>query len=244
MAIKEIGRATLRKLIGSVGLAGAHYLFPTDLDTYYACSLELVDSEGDTVDYFVFPIMPNDYSSTYTSLTNVKKAAGGILVIKNPGFKPKKIRISGDFGRNFRFMIGQHQVSSKAWKYSTAGGDYNASLLPDRNQPFIIGVKTGYGAIKVLEAVIFKASQLDIKGRPFTLYFYNPALGESYIVSADSLSLNQNLQKNQIWSYQLQMTAIGFTGSRRMLWKIMSASIVSRGIDSTVNKVIKQLVAL
>lgn len=244
MAIHDVGREAARELVGSVGEATAHMLFPMDLDTYYACSLELVDSEGDTVDYFVFPIMPNDYSSSYTSLTSVKKTAGGVLAIKSPGFKPKKIRISGDFGRNFRFMIGQHQVSSRAWKYSTAGGDFNAGLLPERQQPFILGVKSGYGAIKILEAIIFKSSQLDIRGRPFSLYFYNPALGESYIAIADSLNLTQSLQKNKIWSYQLQLTALGFTGTRAGLLKLMAASVIARGVDRAVNNIIQLLTEL
>lgn len=55
-----------------------------------------------------------------------------------------------------------------------------------------------------------KSNGVDKDGLPFRLYFYNMALGESYlvVVPPTGLVLNQSLQRNMIWEYSLTMTAI------------------------------------
>lgn len=221
----------LNQLVNTVGGAAAHFLFPTDLDTYYAMSLELVNSELDTVDYFVFPVMPSDYSSTYRSLANVRKTAGGTLSIKGSGFTPKQITISGDFGRNFRFTVGQNQVSAKSWKFSTGGGDYTGGLLQVKTTDFIVGIKSGYGSNKVLQAILFKANQLDDRGRPYSLYFYNPSLGESYLVEVQEHTIMQNVSKSRVWTYRFSLNALDFVGREFKLLKLIGAESVTRGLD-------------
>ncbi len=79
-----------------------------------------------------------------------------------------------------------------------------------KSASFDPSVKNGYGCTKILQAIISKSNGVDKDGLPFRLYFYNMALGESYlvVVPPTGLVLNQSLQRNMIWEYSLTMTAI------------------------------------
>ena len=164
-------------LLKSLGEATLHSLYPKDFP-YYAMSLELVqisEEEEKTIDYFVFPVMPNQYSNTLHNLTNIQKTSSGVLSIKTSDFIPRDIKINGDFGVKFKLMIGKNHVHAAAWRLSTNSGEYGGGNLQIKFKPFDIGVKSGYGALKVLEGIVNKSVELDEKGYPYILYFYNPS---------------------------------------------------------------------
>jgi hypothetical protein len=237
MSVDYNAKGAVTDLVTNIGEAAAHTLFPLDLDTYYAMSLQLVNHDNDTIDYFVFPVMPQNYQSNYRSLTYVRKTAGGVLATKAQGFTPRQITITGNFGKNFRVMVGQTHVSAKSWKISTAGGDYTGGLLQIKAKPFMVVIKNGYGATKILEAICFKASQLDEKGYPYTLFFYNPTFGESYVVSVDSFNITQSVQQTGLWAYSLQMTALNFIGTRHRALRLIGADTISKGLTGIVSAV-------
>ena len=68
-----------------------------------------------------------------------------------------------------------------------------------------------FGAMNLLRAIIAKSNGIDDQGLPFRLYFYNMALGESYLVTVPSNGLTLNTDadnSNTLWNYNLTLTAI------------------------------------
>ena len=55
-----------------------------------------------------------------------------------------------------------------------------------------------------------KSVGLDDNGKPLRLYFYNMALGESYLVAIppSGVQYSQDVSKNMIWNYNLTMMAL------------------------------------
>lgn len=198
-------------LIRTVGEGASHYLFPNDFE-YYAMSLELVSVDKlseETVDYFVLPVLPSSYNNNERTQTNIRQTNKGNIAIRNSKFIPRQIRINGDFGRSFKFLLGANEVSTRALRWSTTTGNYSGEDDSFRTQFFSPSIKTGYGALKVLEAIVNKSKKLDSKGVPYVLYFYNPAMGENYIVEPDTLIIEQNSGKSRIYSYTLTLNAVG-----------------------------------
>lgn len=196
-----------------LGKKGINAAFPNDFE-YYFMAFELVNSDDETVDYFAFPILPQNFNETKTEIKNIKKSAGGITVLKTSTFVPRQITMEGDFGRKFKILQGEN-VSDlfSAISFSLKNGVFSKESLSNivttiKSSVFEPGVKTGYGCIKILEAIVDKANGLDNKNNPYRLYFYNHALGNNYLVEPTSISFSQDEQKTQIWSYSLQMTAI------------------------------------
>jgi hypothetical protein len=101
------------------------------------------------------------------------------------------------------------------------------------------GIKTGFGCVKMMQAIISKSNGVDKSGLPFKLFFYNMALGESYLVVVPpaGLNLSQNLQRNMIWEYNLSMTAIAPLESvksgktKTSLTKILAAGAIQKGVN-------------
>lgn len=243
--------AKYKGLVATIGRAGLNSLFPNDFEAYI-CSLELVNSKDQVVDFFVFPIMPSSITQTEPSIVNIKKTAGGITTLDTTTFVPIPIVISGNFGRRFKFLTGNNQVSASAIRFSTQSGSYTKEsilngLTQIKNAVFSTTVKTGYGCIKILEAIVDKSRSLDEFNLPHRLYFYNPALGNNYLIKVNSLSLNQTKNENMIWGYTLNMTAIApISGirdgeGRNSLTKTTQFSLLNKGLNSTVNLVKTQL---
>ena len=191
-------------------------LYPRDFEIYM-CALELVTPDGDTVDYFAFPIMPKSISKGEAEATTVQHGFNSTTVFSKEGFIPKEINLQGDFGRVFKYVFFESEEYYRGLRFSINEGYYNANLV--NNSKAVVkkvaeipeGIKTGFGCIKVLQAIIDKAKAHDETGRSFRLYFYNPALGESYLVvpTKSPLSLSQNEQSsNMIWQYSLTLTII------------------------------------
>jgi len=174
------------------------------------CSFELVDSDDKTVDMFVFPVMPEQMSERIMDITNIKKTNSGVSVVKTPSFVPTEISIRGNFGRKFKFLIGNKRVDTSVLAYSVQSGNYMNYFgeMNIRNKPFSNTIKTGYGAFKVLQAILHKSKLPDRKNNPMKLYFYNPALGNSYLVSNPELTQQQTQESNMIWNYSLSFKSI------------------------------------
>lgn len=232
-------------LIKTLGEAALHSLYPKDF-AYYAMSLELVQISGEeekTIDYFVFPVMPNQYSHSLHNLTNVQKTSSGVLSVKTSDFIPREIKINGDFGSKFKLMIGQSHVHASAWRFSTAGGSYGGGNLQIKFKPFDIGIKNGYGALKILEGILNKSSELDDKGYPYILYFYNPSMGESFVVECINLTLNQEVNRARIHSYNLQLKALAPIVPKKdfkSFWKTAGIQAITNGVNATANLIRKE----
>lgn len=202
-------KANFAQLVGTIGRAALNAQFPNDFE-YYICSLELVDSQGRTVDFFIFPVMPSSISQTEPKITNIKKTAGGITTLNTTTFQPVDIVIEGNFGRRLRLLLGTSLVDFAGMNHSVQSGDYGQeeSGTKIKSPIFNSTIKTGYGCIKILQAIYRKSTGVDDQGNPFKLFFYNPSLGDNFLVKATSFQSHQNKQENMIWNYSLAMKAI------------------------------------
>ena len=236
-----------RNLLNSIGKAGAHALFPNDFE-YYMCALELVDSRDRVIDYFVFPVTPSQMSYSEPQLTNIKKTAGGIAILKTSTFIPIDITISGSFGRMLRLLVGQQRLSFTALRFSVNTGAYSKQAAMSKNvtkrsPSFNPGLKTGYGATKILQAMCDKSVALDGQNKPMRLFFYNPALNANHLVEVTNLTLNQDKgNSNMLWQYNLTMKAVAPLDGlkkrpRGSLIKALAFDNLQKGVNKVVSAV-------
>jgi len=174
--------------------------------------LELVDSQGNTVDYFAWPVLPKDLREEQSEVTTVRKTIGAVYSLKNNTFTPSRISISGDFGRNFKILIGGQKIELAGFSASVQDGHFSISppnLLDQKIPQFSSFAKTGYGCIKVLQAIKDKSKLLDPYNKPYSLYFYNPILGDNYQVEVLNFSHFQDDDNhNMLPGYTMQLISV------------------------------------
>ena len=242
----EAANNRYNQLINNVGRAALSALYPFDIEVYLM-ALELTNGAGETIDYFAFPIMPDQITKSEPTRTNIKKTNSGVTVLTSDSYVPQEIQIKGDFGRNFKILISPKEPSESAVAFSTARGVYDLTQVNTRTStivfrpPFFnVAVKTGYGAIRILKAIANKANGVDLNGQPFRLYFYNLALGESYLVAIppNGITVTQTLDKNMIWTYTLNMTtlaplnALANNSGASSLTRVLAAGLIQQGVNT------------
>lgn len=196
------------------GKMGLSVRYPRDFE-YYMCALELVDENDDTVDYFMFPVMPSSISKTETEATSIQTSFAGITIFNKQGFTPDELNIQGDFGRALKLLSWEEDGYYKGIGLTIEDGYYTSdqvnSNFQDIKRGFMSGVKTGFGCIKILQSIIHKAKAHSQTGITYKLYFDNLAMGESYLVvpTKAPLVFSQDVQSsNMIWRYQLSLLII------------------------------------
>jgi hypothetical protein len=226
-----------QSLLTTIGEAGLNALYPLDFE-FYLVALELVNSSNETIDYFAFPVSPSSLSQNNPSLTNVKKTAGGVVSLSTPSFVPKQIQIRGNFGRKFRILLKNNiKINFTAFNFSTAF----------KKATFDPNIKSGYGAIKYLEAILDKSNATDENGNSLKLFFYNPILGNNYIVELVEFEINENMETNRIPGYNLTLKAIAPLESissidvQKSMVKILSSTLLQKGANSIANNIRKGL---
>lgn len=232
MSVESVNERFL-KLRTTVGARPLNALFPNDIELYVV-SLDLVNSNNETEDYFVFPINPASISEGNTPIQTIKKTAGGITKMGTLTHSPNDISLQGNFGRKFKFLLGSEVINFSAIRIKN-----NVTKSQSIGQEFDSKIKTGYGCLKVLESIVKKSQTLDANGKPYALYFYNLALGNSYLVSVTGFTPYQGLDTNIVWSYNLQMkTLIPVENILRVnkasLTGILSAN---EAVQNTVNNI-------
>jgi hypothetical protein len=214
--------SAIEQQIFTLGKEELHKKFPRDFELYM-CAIELVDENDFPVDYFMFPIMPKNISKSETEATTMQHSFSGITIFNKAGFIPDELNIQGDFGRSFKLLSSTKGANDNfAYDYkavlastSIEEGYYTSDNVNDgfvnKQSEFPFGVKTGYGCTKILQSIIHKAKSRGASGKTYKLYFYNPALGENYLVipNKNPLTLSQNEQgSNMIWQYTLSLLII------------------------------------
>lgn len=237
-----------------MGMQTLSSVFPHDFE-WYMCALELTDSKDNTIDYLAFPIQPDSIQKTEPTRNNIKKSMAGVTVLSNDAYVPQDITIRGSFGRQFKLLLNIKQINATNAKYSTTDGVFSlyqtAGLSTTIRFPFFnISVKNGYGIIKILQAIVSKSVGLDDEGKPFKLYFYNMALGESYLVAIppSGAQFSQDVSKNMVWSYSITMKTLApldavKTEEKGSLGKALATaaitvgvSMLAKGIDDVMDK--------
>lgn len=224
------------------GLVSVKY--PNEIEVYL-CALELTNSKNETQKYFMFPIMPSSISKTENNRTNIKKSSSGTVVLMSGSYTPSEISIKGDFGRSFKFITNPTGDRFSYALFNTKGKD----RLNINSPEFDPSVKSGYGCIKILQSMINETNKLDEYSKPNRLYFYNLALGESYLVAIlpGGLTLSQNYEKNMIWQYSLSMQAlcnIEDMKSSEEVTKSSKSLLSSKLIQNSVNVIVSEVKGL
>ncbi len=251
----EGARSRYGQLVNTVGRAALSSLYPFDIEVYLM-ALELTDAAGDTIDYLTFPIMPDQITKSEPTRTSIKKTSGGITVLSSNSYVPQDIQIKGSFCRSFKVLINPKEQGESGVAFSTSRGVYDLTQVNTRTSNIIfrppifnIGVKTGYGAIRILKSIVNKANGVDLNGEPFRLYFYNLALGESYLVTIPptGITVSQSLDKNMIWQYTLNMTtlaplnALSNRTGPTSLTRVLATGVIQQGINTVGNDLVNNL---
>lgn len=236
-------------LAKSVGVQAIATMMPHEFE-WYMIALELATADNKTIDYLTFPIMPNSLSKVEQNRTSIKKSLSGVTVLQNSALPLGEIVLQGNFGRGFKNLVGiNNDVSAGALAYSMKAGKYDLYSLQEGSnnkipkvKTFNTAVKTGYGVIKMLQAILSKSVGHDNQGRPFRLFFYNMAFGESYqvVVPPNGMRFYQDISNNMIWNYDLRLTVVApldavVKDSRK--WKQLSASAIQGSVDIVSSEV-------
>lgn len=194
-------------LLNTLGQKYLNSNYPDEFE-YYLCAFELVDSNGISLEYFLFPIMPSQIRERQPQNINIKRTMSGISTMTSETFNPISINISGNFGRSFKVLSGSGYVELITNFVDKIRGGTN--LTNTGKDEFDKNTKTGYGCIKILERIVNAARKLDSNSnKPVSLIFYNLALGNNYFVKIEDIEFSQDQSSNIIWNYSIQMTAIG-----------------------------------
>lgn len=239
----------VNQLIANIGKGALATLFPKDFDAYMM-GIELCDSQDRTIDYFAFPVMPESITKSEPNRTNIKRTSSGVTILTSNSFTPEEITIKGNFGRSFKFYLSPVAPAVQGVAFSTMGGKHDllstkSNLIFGQATAFSIGIKTGYGAHSILRAIINKSSGVDATGQPFKLYFYNMALGESYLVTVPNsgFTSSQTMDKNMIWDYNLTLTVIAPLNALKSLRKrnsmlhLLTFSLIQQGVNAAAEAI-------
>lgn len=244
---KEAVELSFNQKIKELGRGALNAIYSNDVE-FYLLALELVNSNGDVVDYFAWPVLPKEIRETQQEITNVRKTIGGVYVLKNTTFTPSTINISGTFGRRFKLLVNNTRVELAGFRLSLNNGVPKITppnLLQQRIPEFSSIAKTGYGCIKILESMKEKSKQLDENGKPHSLYFYNPILGNNYQVEVINFTHTQNENENNMLpAYSLQLVAVAPLDSiLSRLSNIKSAikNLSFSSLQKTANSIVSNL---
>lgn len=240
VALKHLGVLTQ---IGKVGLNITH---PKEFELYL-CALELTDENFNTLQYFVFPVMPTNMDETQTFVSTVKKTLGGITVLNTPTFIPRDITLAGTFGRKFRVLLGQDYTEFIS-SFKTVDDKLTfQSAFDGIVQIFDDRVKTGFGCLKIMEEIINSVNKIDDLGSR-RLILHNPAIGNSYLIKPQSLKLSQTQETNMIWSYSLSLKAIASLDQimeseklEEQRLRLNATGYIQKSVDNTIDAITEML---
>ncbi|MBV7533761.1 hypothetical protein [Chitinophaga sp. sic0106] len=225
-------------LLQQSGKEGINVMYPEEFEQYI-CALELVDKDGSTLKYFIFPVMPSNIDESQPKPTSFKRTLGGIVTMSSTTFSPVDITLSGTFGRKFRILLGSNFTDFVSAFRKPKGKNIIEKAKDAARQVFDDRVKTGYGCLKVMEELIMDADRIDEKGPRF-LIFYNLAFGNSYYVKPVSFKISMTEENNMLHQYTLALKAIAplaVTADPAARYKELDkAHRVQEKMDATINQ--------
>lgn len=195
----DISRATASVASSSVR-AYLNALYPNEFE-YYLFTLELLNSYGEVEDILIFPVMPNSISENRVSLVNVRKTNNSVISLTNTTFAPTTITISGTFGRKVRILLGKGKNEESVGSAFAFSKDFN---IKGKEIEVNGEIKTGFGVTKTLENIIKKSQ----KNEGYTLYLYNLALSNNYLVEVMDMSFSQSMENNMLWNYSINFKSL------------------------------------
>ena len=229
--------------IVTIGKSALHALAPDNFE-YYMCSLELLDSSGNTKGFMTFSVMPNNILESETQIATITKTRSGVVNLFNSTFVPKDISIQGTFGRKFRLLLGNKEPENVS-AIPFFGGNLGFDIMGGD-----VLIKTGYGLVRMLESMIKESWRLDDKKNPCILIFNNYAFNTSYVVEVLQRSYSQSVENNMLWYYSLEMKAVapasavkrtnGNTDTSSFITSVASGAI-AKGIGGILKDVTRSI---
>lgn len=170
-------------------------LYPREFELYML-SLELTTFDDSPIDYLTFPVNPDSMTKIEPKVKEIDRSYGAVVVTKTDFFVPQDLVIRGNFGKSFKFLNRQ----------DSAAGIVNMfkGMVPKLEGEMSRYWKSGYGCLKVLQSIVQDSDKMD-NGRPRRLYLHNFMLGESYLVEVLNFQIDNNVQRNMIWEYELRL---------------------------------------
>lgn len=199
-------------LLERVGKTILNTMYPKEFELYVV-ALELIDGNGNTLNYFIFPVNPSAIDETNASITNIKKTLTGVVSLRNPTFNPVDINLSGTFGRKLRILLGTDYVDFLSSFTTTPGRLTKESEVTEDSfksggkNLFDNRIKTGFGCLNILKDIIDSSARTDING-PKTLIFHNLAFGSTYVVEPIQIKTSMSQETNMLHQYSLTLKAI------------------------------------
>lgn len=230
----------VQNVAANIGRAALHSLAPDDFE-YYLCSLELLDSTGNTKGFMFFTVMPNNITESKIQIASITKTNKGISTLFNSTFVPRDISIQGTFGRKIRLLVGikEPQNVSKIPFFSG-----NLGLNVEGNSV----IKTGYGLVKMMKSIIDESFKVDKNGNACILIFNNYAFNTHYVVEVMQSAFSQNIENNMLWYYNLEMKAVAPASAVKMqnqdgdkrYFERVAANAIAKGIGDLLNDISRQ----
>ena len=245
----------LRDLMGLLGRAVLHNIYPDEFE-YYSLAFELLDKDGKTVAYLLFPVMPDGTNFSELGLSNVKQSAGGMVSLNNPKFAPKDFTFMGTFGRPFKIVKTEKSSLIGSSFSSVAKGFEIIQPLTSNFSAITKGkfsftefskdIKTGYGTCQLLYKMFQLARVGDVDGNPYYWFMYNLTFNANYLVEPVNISVSQDVGSNNGWwryNFAVKATAPAKEFKQaselrgKSLKKVLSGSLVTRGLNTAANVV-------
>lgn len=217
--------------------AALQNLFPNEFE-YYLCTLELLNANDlQVLEYLSFPIMPDSLRISENKIQSITKTTEGIVVLENDSFIPKQISLNGNFGRRIRLVDTEMRLPESS-------DNINSKLVKNgfiKPNIFNNSIKSGYGAIKVLERILNNSST-SYNNKPTILVFHCYAMNISYIVQLINQNYSQSKQSNMIWEYNIQFTAVAPIDGiltqddyKKTLSKFLKKDVLRKGANSVLS---------
>ena len=228
------------KMIQTTGRALLSIKYPRDIESYFI-TLEVCKGDTDeTISFFTFPINPNSFQKKEPGQHNIKKTFGGVVVNDSNDFIPHEISLRGNFGRSFKLLTGDYTTDlfgiggKSVTEKSTDIVDESSDLTVVVNKTLHSFIKSGFGCLKQLQLICYLSRQgVEV---PNKLYFHNYMLGESYLAKVRNLTIDQSLEMNMIYNYNLQLDLIAPSNFIRDNEKSFKRGLLSNVLSETVNK--------
>ncbi len=230
----------VKNVAANIGQAALHSLAPDDFE-YYLCSLELLDSTGNTKGFMFFTVMPNNITESKIQIASITKTNKGISTLFNSTFVPRDISIQGTFGRKIRLLVGIKEPQNVS-KIPFFSGNLGLNVEGDSV------IKTGYGLVKMMKSIIDESFKVDKNGNACILIFNNYAFNTHYVVEVMQSAFSQNIENNMLWYYNLEMKAVAPASAVKMqnqdgdkrYFERVAANAIAKGIGDLLNDISRQ----
>ncbi len=202
---------TAAKDLLSLGAESARAALDPDNYELFEITLQLSYDDSSAIEILTFPVMPESLAMAQRYLMTVTPTLGGNFV-DDFGRAPSPINISGTFGRKSRPVMGNHVINKPSDILRSLGSG---------------GMATGYGMMKKLSDFVENSHKPNNNSKLPIITLYNWAFDSHWEVVINGLDITMSTQVNNLWFYNLQMTALRPANKPSQLDRFINSAIRS-----------------